>query len=561
MYTSPFRLSGVTVVPFNDIFPARNSTKYLLEEPREPGTRLGNRAPEVVILGERPACKPDQYLEAPLPPPMGHGRDRAKGRRQAGREGARGGAGSLERGRRAGRHLSRRSQQVPGRARGCFSGFSTIGTIQCTPTAPRLPPRPPPRPQRHFCGPGPRTSSTTSWAETAPTPRTEPRLRPGSAGTRPLGCGSAVSLSRNQRGGGRGERETGQAPGPGSHRPRPPPTRLLRAGHAGPPRPRGPRVARGGWAGTAAAGLRARGPHSHQPAHGPQASADPTPAPGPQRRRLRPRSRPRPPATPSPGPRCDSAAKRRPGSLFLLSACRAPPEVLSRSAPPAALAADWAASGAGPTLTRQRLEGAAAHRHDPPRPVPPSGGSAGGRRAGQSGPYCCCVIGVRRRPLAAALGMAWQAPTQLWAFEPHLHSLWRAAAPAGREGASLVHGRRCTPDPRTWRNSPRSGEGRLRTRGWGGPAPRPQEECDRATVRDSGAWAQRPRHQRWSSGATEAPPVPQPRSPGNGADMGALHSPPGPPFQRGQSPEADVCAQSGGQEARRPSRWAPYSQE
>lgn len=50
MYTSPFRLSGVTVVPFNDIFPARNSTKYLLEDPREPGTRLGNRAPEVVIL-------------------------------------------------------------------------------------------------------------------------------------------------------------------------------------------------------------------------------------------------------------------------------------------------------------------------------------------------------------------------------------------------------------------------------------------------------------------------------------------------------------------------------
>lgn len=50
MYTSPFRLSGVTVVPFNDIFPARNSTKYLVEDPREPGTRLGNRAPEVVIL-------------------------------------------------------------------------------------------------------------------------------------------------------------------------------------------------------------------------------------------------------------------------------------------------------------------------------------------------------------------------------------------------------------------------------------------------------------------------------------------------------------------------------
>lgn len=57
MYTRPFRLSGVTVVPFNDIFPARNSTKYLLEDPREPGTRLGNRAPEVVIL------KPDQQAD------------------------------------------------------------------------------------------------------------------------------------------------------------------------------------------------------------------------------------------------------------------------------------------------------------------------------------------------------------------------------------------------------------------------------------------------------------------------------------------------------------------
>lgn len=58
MYTSPFRLSGVTVVPFNDIFPARNSTKYLLEDPREPGTRLGNRAPEVVILKEGSARRP-----------------------------------------------------------------------------------------------------------------------------------------------------------------------------------------------------------------------------------------------------------------------------------------------------------------------------------------------------------------------------------------------------------------------------------------------------------------------------------------------------------------------
>lgn len=52
MYTSPFLLSGVTVLAFRDILPARNSTKYLLEEPREPGTRLGNKAPEDILEGE-----------------------------------------------------------------------------------------------------------------------------------------------------------------------------------------------------------------------------------------------------------------------------------------------------------------------------------------------------------------------------------------------------------------------------------------------------------------------------------------------------------------------------
>lgn len=76
MYTSPFRLSGVTVVPFNDIFPARNSTRYLVEDPREPGTRLGNRAPEVVILKKQSQARraasraqcPTQTLASPAAP-------------------------------------------------------------------------------------------------------------------------------------------------------------------------------------------------------------------------------------------------------------------------------------------------------------------------------------------------------------------------------------------------------------------------------------------------------------------------------------------------------------
>lgn len=43
------------MLPFRDIFPARNSTRYLLEEPREPGTRLGNNAPEDILERERAA--------------------------------------------------------------------------------------------------------------------------------------------------------------------------------------------------------------------------------------------------------------------------------------------------------------------------------------------------------------------------------------------------------------------------------------------------------------------------------------------------------------------------
>lgn len=124
-YTRPFRLSGVTVVPFNDIFPARNSTKYLLEDPREPGTRLGNRAPEVVILQRGPACRPGHCHRSPnskvalaaerkaLPVPLG---DHAPRRRRPNTcfEASRGHRGwrcLRQRGRCAGRHGS------------CFSCF------------------------------------------------------------------------------------------------------------------------------------------------------------------------------------------------------------------------------------------------------------------------------------------------------------------------------------------------------------------------------------------------------------------------------------------------------
>ena len=40
-YTWPFRLSGVTVLPFLVILPARNSTRYLLEVPLDPRHQAG----------------------------------------------------------------------------------------------------------------------------------------------------------------------------------------------------------------------------------------------------------------------------------------------------------------------------------------------------------------------------------------------------------------------------------------------------------------------------------------------------------------------------------------
>ncbi len=49
IYTVPLRLSGVTTFPFKDILPARNSTRYLLELPLEPLTKLGKRAPDDIF--------------------------------------------------------------------------------------------------------------------------------------------------------------------------------------------------------------------------------------------------------------------------------------------------------------------------------------------------------------------------------------------------------------------------------------------------------------------------------------------------------------------------------
>lgn len=159
----------------------------------------------------------------------------------------------------------------------------------------------------------------------------------------------------------------------------------------------------------AAAGV----PGSPRPRLPPASAApdDPAPARGPPTSQAPPPTTPitvPAPDDPAPGPRRDSAERRRPGSLFLLSACRAPPEHPARPAPPAALAADWAPSGAGRALVCGRLARAAARlvTGPPPRRRLSSGGSAGRGPAGQSGPYCCCVIGARRRPLAATSGTA-----------------------------------------------------------------------------------------------------------------------------------------------------------
>lgn len=60
MYTMPLRLSGVTTFPFRVILPARNSTRYLLELPLEPLTKLGKRAPDDIFQS---VWKPAEKLE------------------------------------------------------------------------------------------------------------------------------------------------------------------------------------------------------------------------------------------------------------------------------------------------------------------------------------------------------------------------------------------------------------------------------------------------------------------------------------------------------------------
>lgn len=135
--------------------------------------------------------------------------------------------------------------------------------------------------------------------------------------------------------------------------------------------------------------------------------ADPAPSPDQQ---------PLPPPPVAPGrPRtCDprtclapTLVREAPSGLFLLGACRAPPEARVRPAPPAALATDWAPEAPRPALICHRLARATVHRTRS-SPVRPRAGASfpaearAGRRVGQSGPYCCCVIGERRRPLEAA---------------------------------------------------------------------------------------------------------------------------------------------------------------
>lgn len=75
-----------------------------------------------------------------------------------------------------------------------------------------------------------------------------------------------------------------------------------------------------------------------------------------------------PPAPPAPGPMRVSAESCDPRSLFLLGACRAPPEAPTGPAPPTALAADWVPSGAGLTRTRGPLVTAAVHQPSLARP-------------------------------------------------------------------------------------------------------------------------------------------------------------------------------------------------
>ncbi|XP_076427458.1 uncharacterized protein LOC121828971 [Peromyscus maniculatus bairdii] len=147
------------------------------------------------------------------------------------------------------------------------------------------------------------------------------------------------------------------------------------------------------------------------------------------------RARPRAllPAATGPLPGCAHTRPqgRRPGSLFLLGACRASPEARARPAPPPI---EFRQPRVRPWPSSDWPPPPSIASGPPPRRRPVSGGNAG-----QSGLYCCCVIGERRRPLAAAPGTAGR-PRRT-----------RSRAPAGRRCGSspgpVVGAGRCSDGP------------------------------------------------------------------------------------------------------------------
>lgn len=147
------------------------------------------------------------------------------------------------------------------------------------------------------------------------------------------------------------------------------------------------------------------------------------------------RARPRAllPAAAGPLPGCAHTRPqgRRPGSLFLLGACRASPEARARPAPPPI---EFRQPRVRPWPSSDWPPPPSIASGPPPRRRPVSGGNAG-----QSGLYCCCVIGERRRPLAAAPGTAGR-PRRT-----------RSRAPAGRRCGSrpgpVVGAGRCSDGP------------------------------------------------------------------------------------------------------------------
>lgn len=192
-----------------------------------------------------------------------------------------------------------------------------------------------------------------------------------------------------------------------------------------PTAPESPRPARGPRPPT-----RGRRPRSRTPAPRPQTHSAPGPlgprTPPPHARRPAPgrlaARAPPPVAVHAPGaPRTWPAPRFRrevpSGSLFLLGACRAPPEAPARPAQRTALAANWAPSGAGRTLARERLARAAVHRPAVARP------HAAGSFRRKRGP---AARGPERPPLLLCHGGA-------------------AAAPGGGAGIGGAGGGRWTP--------------------------------------------------------------------------------------------------------------------